>query len=254
MELRPINALILAGSRQGKQDLLAQLANVSHKAVLPILGRPMIDYVVQSLSRVEDIREIAVSIENQSILKNIAPEYIQYLPAALGPSASVINAIHKLGTPLLITTADNPLLKPEWVKFFLNHANLCNCDVAVGIALKEQIQYDVPHTHRTYIKMADGAFSGCNLFLFRTPKALQIAQLWQKIEQYRKKPTHMAYLLGLPIIARYLTKSLTKKAIYKRIYRLTGAKINFIALPWGQAAVDVDKKEDLDLVTSILQK
>lgn len=253
MERESVNALILAGSRQGKQDPLAKHAHVSHKAILPILGRPMIHYVVQTLSKVNLIEKIAVTIEQPSIVKDILPEYIQYLPAALGPSDSVIHAIQELGTPLLVTTADNPLLQPEWVEYFLNEAERTNCDIAVGIALKEQIESDVPNTKRTYINLADGSFSGCNLFLFRTPKAIQVAKLWQKLEQHRKKPLKMGYLLGYQIIFRYLLKCLTRHALQKRIYKLTQANTHFVVMPWGQAAVDVDKPEDLTLVNSLFQ-
>lgn len=253
MERESINALILAGSRQGKQDPLAKQAHVSHKAILPILGRPMIHYVVQALSKVNLIEKIAIVIEQQSIVKDILPEYIEYLPAALGPSDSVIHAIKELSTPLLVTTADNPLLQPEWVEYFLNEAERTKCDIAVGIALKEQIDSDVPSTKRTYINLADGSFSGCNLFLFRTPKAIQVAKLWQKLEKHRKQPLKMGYLLGYQIILRYLLKCLTRQALKKRIYKLTEAKTHFVVMPWGQAAVDVDKPEDLTLVNSLFQ-
>ncbi|CAI3945173.1 MULTISPECIES: nucleotidyltransferase family protein [Commensalibacter] len=253
MKRETVNVLILAGSREGKQDPLAKQAHVSHKAILPILGRPMIHYVVQALSQISQVDKIAVIIENKSIVKDILPEYIHYLPAALGPSDSVIEAIKELGTPLLVTTADNPLLKPEWADFFLKEAERAQCDVAVGVALKEQIEADVPDTKRTYINLADGSFSGCNLFLFRTPQAIQVARLWQKLEQHRKKPIKMGCLLGYPIILRYLLKCLTRNALKKRIYKLTKAKTHFIFMPWGQAAVDVDKPEDLILVNKLIQ-
>ncbi|CAI3949089.1 Molybdopterin-guanine dinucleotide biosynthesis protein A (MobA) (PDB:1E5K) (PUBMED:32239579) [Commensalibacter communis] len=253
MERETVNALILAGSREGQQDPLAKQAHVSHKAILPILGRPMIEYVVQALSKLSNINKIAVTIEQRSIVQDILPEYIQYLPAALGPSDSVIQAIETLGTPLLVTTADNPLLQPEWISHFLKEAELTKCDIAVGIALREQIETDVPNTRRTYIKLADGSFSGCNLFLFRTPQSIQVAKLWQKLEKHRKRPVKMSYLLGYKIILRYLIKCLTRNALKKRIYKLTKAKTHFVVMPWGQASVDVDKPEDLKIVRTLMQ-
>ncbi|MDI2091009.1 nucleotidyltransferase family protein [Commensalibacter oyaizuii] len=252
MERETINALILAGSRKGQQDPLAMHTHVSHKAIIPILGRPMIHYVAQTLSKIVNIEKIAVSIEKPVVVQDILPEYIQYLSAALGPSASVVEAIQTLNTPLLVTTADNPLLQPEWVNYFLAEAEKANCDIAIGIALKEQIERDVPNTKRTYIKLADGAFSGCNIFLFRTPQSIQVAKLWQTLEQHRKQPAKIGYLLGYKIILRYLLRCLTRQVLKKRIYKLTKAKLHFVVMPWGQAAVDVDKPEDLALVTSLI--
>ncbi|MUH05188.1 nucleotidyltransferase family protein [Commensalibacter melissae] len=252
MEREPINALILAGSRQGKQDPLALHAHVSHKAIIPVLGKPMIEYVTETLAKIESINEIAVSIEKFEVVRDILPNFIKYLPTCPGPSASIIQAIQALGTPLLITTADNPLLQPEWVEYFIQEAEASQCDLAVGIALKEQIEKDVPNTKRTYIKLADGSFSGCNIFMFRTPRSIQVTKLWQKLESYRKSPVKMGLLLGYSIILRYILHRLTRKALKKRIFKLTKVKIDFVIIPWGQAAVDVDKPDDLHLVNNLM--
>lgn len=252
MEREAVNALILAGSRQGQQDPLALYAHVSHKAIIPIFGRPMIEYVVKALAKIEIINKIAVSIEQPSIVQTFLPGFIEYLPTASGPSASIIYALQTLGTPLLVTTADNPLIQPEWINYFLKEAESSQCDLAIGIALKEQIKHDVPNTKRTYIKLADGSFSGCNIFYFRTPKSVQVAKLWQKLESYRKKPFKMGYFLGYTVILRYILHRLTRNALKKRIYKLTKVKTHFVLMPWGQAAVDVDKPEDLNLVNSLM--
>ncbi|CAK7192058.1 hypothetical protein COMNV_00241 [Commensalibacter sp. Nvir] len=253
MERNSVNALILAGTRQGEQDFLAKLNHVSHKAIIPILGKPMIDYVVQALSKVSNIENIIVSIEETESVKEMLPDYVKYLPSAYGPSSSIINGIQELSTPLLITTADNPLLKAQWIEYFLREAELHQCDIAVGIALKSQIENDVMGTNRTYIKLADGSFSGCNLFLFRTPQSIRVAQLWQTLERHRKYPAKMGLLLGYEVVLRYFLRCLTRKTLKKRIFRLTQAKIHFIVMPWGQAAVDVDKIDDLVLVNSLIQ-
>lgn len=253
MERDTINALILAGSRQGQQDPLAYYAHVSHKAIIPIFGRPMIEYVVQALAKTEIVETIAVSIEDPSLLQGKLPKYIEYLPTAPGPSSSIILAIQQLGTPLLVTTADNPLIKPEWLNYFIAEAEKAQCDVAIGIALKEQIENDVPNTKRTYINLADGSFSGCNLFLFRTPSAIQLLKFWQKLEQYRKKPIKMGFLLGYKIILLYLLRRLTRTMLSKRIHKLTKVKTHFVLMPWGQASVDVDKIDDLKMVNILME-
>lgn len=252
MERGPINALILAGSRQGQQDPLALHAHVSHKAIIPILGKPMIEYVTETLAKIECIDKIAVSIEKPDSVNDILPNFIKYLPTSPGPSASIIQAIQTLGTPLFVTTADNPLLQPEWVEYFIQEAEASQCDLAVGIALKEQIEKDVPNTKRTYIKLADGSFSGCNIFMFRTPHSIQVAKLWQKLESYRKKPFRMGFHLGYTIILRYILHRLTRNALKRRIFKLTKVKTHFVLMPWGQAAVDVDKPDDLNLVRSLM--
>ncbi|MBB2202975.1 NTP transferase domain-containing protein [Gluconacetobacter tumulisoli] len=246
-----LNVLILAGTRAGTRDPMAQAAGVSHKAILPVAGRPMIARVVDALSAVPRIGRIAVSIEDPDILTGLLDRPVTILPPAQGPSGSVMEAIGTLGTPLLVTTADHALLRPEWIESFLSAAG-DTCDVAAGIAMERDIRRDVPGTKRTMIRLADGAFSGCNLFLFRTPAAIGVVRLWQRLEQERKRPVRMARLLGPGILLRYLVGRLTRQALCARIERLAGASARLVPLPDGRAAVDVDKPADLDLVQSIL--
>jgi len=44
-----VNVIILAGQRKGVIDSLCLNADVSHKALVPINGIPMIDFVIQTL-------------------------------------------------------------------------------------------------------------------------------------------------------------------------------------------------------------
>jgi len=45
-----VSVLILAGQREGVIDPLCAAAGVERKAIIPINGKPMIDYVLDALS------------------------------------------------------------------------------------------------------------------------------------------------------------------------------------------------------------
>ncbi|BCK76618.1 MobA-like NTP transferase protein [Acetobacter aceti NBRC 14818] len=246
-----LTAIVLAGSRAGAADPMAVTAGLSHKALIPIAGKPMITHVLDTLRAVPSIGRILVCIENPAVLDGILPDGVQTMDAAQGPSASVLAAIRDCGTPLLVTTADNPLLRPEWVQFFLDGAE--DADIAVGVASEAAVTRDVPGTRRTFIRLSDIAFSGCNLFLFRTPASARVAMLWRKIEKERKHPLRMGWLLGPCILLRFLLKRLGTKNLLARILKLTGAQGKFVFMPDGRAAVDVDKPADLALVRKLME-
>jgi len=246
-------ALVLAGSRDGAQDPLARLGKVGHKALLPVGGRPMIDRVLSTLEETKGIGPVSVSIEDHAALRRLERPFT-CLPTASGPSGSVALALDALGTPLLITTADHPLLRPSWITAFVQEANQSDCDLAVGVALKATIERDVPHTRRTYIRLRDMTFSGCNLFLMRTPKARAVVTLWQSLERDRKRPLRMARTLGYGILLRALLGRLSSAALVARIAQLTGAKVALIPIDDGRAAVDVDKPQDLELVEMLMAR
>jgi len=211
----------------------------------------MIDRVLETLSITPGLETPHVSIEAPASLDGLQRTF-SCLPTARGPSGSVALAVERLGTPLLITTADHPLLRPEWITSFVDRANETGCDLAVGVAFKSTIERDVPPTRRTYIPLRDMEFSGCNLFLLRSEKAKAVITLWQSLERDRKNPLRMARTLGLGILIRALFRRLTSTTLTARIMALTGAKVSLIPIDDGRAAVDVDKPQDLALVEMLL--
>lgn len=247
-----LSALILAGTRPGVPDPMAQACGVSHKALIPIGGIPMVLRVIHALQATPGIGRIAVCIDNPDVLTGLVPSDIDILPAAPGgPSASVQIGLTQLGTPLLVTTADSALLRPAWITEFLDHASP-EADVSVAVAPQDVVLRDVPGTRRTFIHLSDITFSGCNLFLFRTPASLQIAELWQHVEKNRKHPLRIAMLLGPGILFRALFKKLTRAALCDRVGTLSGTTAELVPLSDGRAAVDVDKPADLELTEKLI--
>ncbi|MDE1172913.1 MAG: NTP transferase domain-containing protein [Parvibaculaceae bacterium] len=249
-----VAALVLAGSRQGPADPMAVAAHVTHKALIPVGGRPMILRVIEALERSPRIGQIAVVIENAAALAPLnLGERVAVLPAADGPSLSVRHALETLGTPLLVTTADHALLEPEWVDYFLAHVP-ADADVAAALAPQAKVMAAVPGTRRTFLRFSDGAFSGCNLFYFSTPKANRAVAFWGRMETERKHPLRMARILGIATLLRYVTRTLSLSGVARHLGRLTNLSVSLVQLPYGLAAVDVDKPADLELVEQVLKR
>ena len=246
-----MTALVLAGTRPGKPDPVAIAGGVSHKALLPIDGVPMVVRVVNALRAVPAIGRIVVCLEDPAVLAGLLPADVLVVPSRPeGPSASVLDGLERFGTPLLVTTADNALLQPQWVEELL-HNCAAQTDIAVGVATQDAIQRSVPQTRRTYIRLTDMVFSGCNLFYFKTPVSARVAELWRTVEKNRKHPLRVAWTLGLGILLRALMGRLSTQALYARIHALTSARAELLPLSDGRAAVDVDKEADIVLAEKL---
>lgn len=236
-------ALILAGSRPGPPDAVAASEGVWHKALVMLSGQPMLSRVVAAL-REAGIARIAVSATDPQVMDLARQLGCEVLLAAGGPSASVALGLEKLGAPLLVTTGDHALLRPEWVTDFLNDAPL-HCDVAVLLARREVIETAMPETRRTYLRFADGHWSGCNLFLLASDRASAAIEVWKTVEADRKRPWRIAARLGLGMLARYALGRLTLAAAIGGLGRRIGITACLVAARDGLAAVDVDKPQDL---------
>ena len=199
-----LTALVLAGSRPGG-DPLASHAGVSHKALIEIGGRTMIERVVAALASVPRVQKITIAIERPEVLAALpglrAPQCrkpVTTMPAAATPSASVAAALAREGTPLLVTTADHAMLEAQWLDEFLA-ACPQEADAVAALARKSAVLASAPGTQRTYLRFADGEFSGCNLFCFQHPGAGRVVHLWRELEAHRKSPLAMMRRLGTPM-------------------------------------------------------
>ncbi|MDB6000267.1 MAG: hypothetical protein JWP52_1966, partial [Rhizobacter sp.] len=242
-----LTALVLAGTRAGG-DPLAAHAGVSHKALIEVGGLTMIERVVAALAAAPEVARIIVAIERPELLADLpglrAPACTKPLTTMgteAGPSATVAAALAREGTPLLVTTADHALLQARWVHEFLA-ACPAQADVAAALAGRNAVQAAAPHTRRTWLRFADGDFSGCNLFLLSRPAALGAVEFWRELERVRKEPLRMMKRLGWTFALRYRLGWLTSSAAAARLGTLAGgARLAFVEMSDGRAAIDVDK-------------
>ncbi|MFZ3483163.1 nucleotidyltransferase family protein [Sphingomonas sp. 3-13AW] len=239
------HALILAGSRGGA-DPVADYAGVPAKALITIGTSTMLARVVEAL-RAAGAARIGVSVSDPAVAEHAATLGVEVLTAEAGPSASARSGLAALGTPLLVTTADHALLEPEWITAFLE-ATPAGADVTALLARRDVIEAAVPDTQRTYLRFADGSWSGCNLFYLATAKANAALDLWSQVEADRKRPWRIVRRLGTGTLLRYLMGWLTLDQALTRLGAAAGISARAVASPFGLAAVDVDKPADLDLV------
>lgn len=241
--------LILAGSR-GAEDPVAQAAGVSHKAFASIAGRPMISHVLAALKSADDINKIAVSIEKNA---PPLPKGLTRLDAASSPASSVLKASDTLKCPLLITTADNPLLSNETLTSFLDEAMKSDADILAGVSTRDVVEKSERTGRRTYLKFSDHHVSGCNLFAVRTPKGLNAIHFWKSLENVRKSPWKMAQAIGPLSLLQYVFGLLRSGAAIEFISKKTQCRGALIFLDDPLAAHDVDKVEDLAFAEECLK-
>ena len=174
---RPFTALVLAG-RRGDEDPIARHCRVAHKCLALAAGLPMLVRVVDALAASANVRRIFIVLEDRALLDSVRAAQIWQrehvcaaLAAAESPSVSVLRALDEIpaSLPMLVTTADHPLLTPEIVDYFCAAARATSADVVAGLTAAEVIRAAYPETQRTYLRFRDGPYSGANLFALLTP-------------------------------------------------------------------------------------
>lgn len=243
-------ALVLAGSRGGEVDPAAVYAGVGHKGLIVLQGQTLLARVLSAIEAA-GAEKVGVSANDAAIKAALAGAKVEVLPPSAGPSQSVADGASRLGFPLVVTTVDHALLKPEWITQFLADTPEW-ADVAVLLASEDRVRAAAPQTKRTYLKFRDGRYSGCNLFLLRNENALNVIAVWRKVEALRKQPWKIAAMLGPGFLLRYALGLLTLDETVLRLGKLADVKAAAVRAQDGLAAVDVDKPSDLDLVRELV--
>ncbi|MBW2540743.1 MAG: nucleotidyltransferase family protein [Deltaproteobacteria bacterium] len=254
------NSLVLAG-RRDSENPFAQLQGDTHRALLDVVGVPMLLRVVRSLRASKSVDRIQVSIDDPDAFEAVAE--LRELEARgelschaslPSPSRSVRDALTDgwLGDRVFVTTADHALLTPEIVDHFAACADASDADLVVGVVAESALRAAYPATTRTYLRFRDGGYSGANLFAFRSQRALRAAEFWVKAESFRKQPWKLARAFGPTTLLLFALRRLSLDEALERASRAIGCRIRAVSLPYAEAAIDVDRPSDLDLVSQIL--
>lgn len=243
-----MKVLILAGERPGG-DPLAIAENVANKTQIVIAGEPMLTHVLRAVGQLRPTPQLFIS----GAAGAAAGPHITRIETAQTPCSSVMNALAQTGYPVLVTTADHPLLTPAILDEFLQKANSLAGDVCVGLVPLTLIEQHYPSNRRTKLKFSDGSVSGANLFLLRNTRAMGLLEFWRSMEANRKSPWRMLRVLGLGMLLRYATGRLSFAQLVAHLSVRTGCGIAPVMLSNPHAAIDVDKPSDLALVRMIME-
>lgn len=250
-------AIILAGQRPGIDPLAAHFGQ-SWKALVPIAGEAMLTRVVRTLDAVPEIGKILVLGQDPAVL---APALAgagkaHVLASGTGISTSILAhaGADYAPWPVLVTTADHPLLTPAMVQTFLAQAGRAGADVSVAMVEKQVMLADYPDTRRTWLRFRDGHWSGANLFALQTQRAQAALTLWSAAEQDRKKAWKLFLHFGPMLALRALTRTIGLAEALVRAGQRLGLSARLIAMPMAEAAIDVDKPADHALAEAILAR
>lgn len=247
-------ALVLAGERAGG-DPLAHVLGVKRKALIRLGDATLVEHVVGAL-RASGATEIAINGLDAGDLAGLPSlAGVESLAAAASPAASVVAALERPdAVPLLVTTADHPLLLPATIASFRDAARASGADVAVGVVDATVVRARFPETRRTYVRFRGRSLTGANLYAFSSPAAARVALAWCEIERDRKRPWRMVRRLGVATLLRFLLGRLTPEDAVAQASARFGARIALVWLADATAAVDVDKLEDLELAREIVSR
>lgn len=252
-------AILLAGQRPGP-DPLARFFNQRYKALIPVHGATMLERVAKCLLRVPQIGRVIILAQQPELLIRESGNRLGADPRVLGfvshaGIAESIGAVLRSPScrwPVLVTTADHALLTPEIVEEFLAGAE--EGDLSIGAVERETVLRRYPETARTWLKFADGAYSGANLFALRNERVASALELWRNAERDRKQAFRLFWHFGPLLALRAILRLIGFRDAIAQAGQRLGVDARLVELSAPEAAIDVDKLSDYSLVSDILAR
>jgi len=248
----PWTALLLAGSRPGR-DLMAEQFGVAVKALIPVAGAPMVARVARVLLAVPEIGRVRVI--GPAALDTVLPKDARLLrheaDGSIAQCLRQVLAEQAPPLPLVVTTADHPLLSAETLRDFLQGAR--TADLSVAGVERADVLRRFGDTRRTWLRFRGGAYTGANLFAVTSRRALPAIEMWARVEQQRKSGLKLVRALGPGFLLAAAFRLLTAEGALRRAGARLGLDARAVILRDPLAAVDVDSAADHALVSAVLE-
>ena len=249
--MNKVDAVILAGAPAGPE--MAPEGGLNSRAMVRVGEKTMLQWVVDALTASASVgRIVAVGeVTADGLDRVIEPADDLVTNITLG--------LDELGADdtVLIVCSDIPLLTAKAVDDFVGRAGPLNVDMAYPILPKSHCEKRYPDLKRTYLKTADGVFTGGNIFLLRPGFVSDNYQTIANVYAARKRVFKLARMIGMGVLLRVIVAqvmpcAVTVAALERAASRMLGAKVAAVVSAYPEIGEDVDKPADLEVVRRII--
>jgi GTP:adenosylcobinamide-phosphate guanylyltransferase len=244
-----VDAVVLAGGDGAVID-----PSCRFKGLLPVAGRPMVEWVVEALNAAETVDEVAVvvpSAEGLDAWADRAPKIV------VSDSSFVDNIIAGVGAfrsdrPVLLATGDIPALTPEAVDDFVRRSLETGAHVTYPIIREADLATEFPGSKRTFVRIAEGRVTGGNLMLIDPTFVERNRGVGDRIFATRKNPIAMARVIGFRFVVRLVLGRLTVEEVEKKLGQIIGGRGAAVFTNHASIGADVDKPIDVVVAERVL--
>jgi CTP:molybdopterin cytidylyltransferase MocA len=242
IEPGPTVAVLLAGGPAS--DPIARRYGVPTKAHLPWQGGTLAQGVVSALRASGAVDRIVYVGNPPDGVGDLDAD----LPAGdrLGDSLALGLGAAQTFHPgrLLLVTADLPWLTGGDIARFV--ATAPRAGLVYSVVRRAAVEERFPGQRRTYVRLAEGSFTGGNLLLLAPETVPTLLPFVERVARGRKNPLLLSTLFGPAVIWGLLRGSLRIAALEARVSALLGSEARALVSDDAALAADFDRLEDLE--------
>lgn len=244
-----VDVVVLAGGDGAVIDPACRF-----KGLLPICGRPMIEWVVDALRAAEMVEGVAVVVPTAEDLGRWVDKVDKLVVSNRDFMDNVLAGVQsfRVDRPVLVTTGDLPLLTAGAVDGFVRASASTSADFTYPLIPRVEMERAFPGGERTYVRLASGEATGGNMMLVNPVLVQRNRDIGQRMFDARKSPVTMARLVGFRVMVKFLAGRLEPAEVAGVLERVLGGSAAAIVVEHASIGMDVDKAADVLLAERML--
>lgn len=251
-----MDAIVLAGGKS-TDDPLSALTNGGLKSMLPIAGKPMVQWVLDAISGAKSIDTVVLmGIEDASLLQCSKPLIPMpdegSLIGNIQRGSQKLDEIHPNETHVVSFSADIPAITPAIIDHLVSIYQKAEYDIYYGVVERAVMEKRYPGSKRTYIKVKKDEVCGGDLNSFSKRAVLQPDALWKELIKARKNPLKQAAMIGIDSLLLLVLGLLDIDQVADRVCKRMGITGKAVRIPFAEVGMDVDKPFQFEIVQADL--
>ncbi len=252
-----MNAIVTAGGEVEPNQPLYEAAHGGLKSMLRIGGKPMVQWVLDALSKAGDIdRVIVIGLPLETDLECAHP--LKLLPdngdlmKNIRAASNDILTTNPTETHAILASSDIPALRGEIVDWLVCQAKSLDQDIYFTFIEKKMMEATFPGVKFNSVHLKDKQLCSGHLHCFRLRSAVEDSPLWKRVTTSRKSPLHQASLLGYDTMFFLMLRQLTLENAEAMVRKRLGVQGQAILCPYPEVGFDIEKAQHLEVINEYL--
>lgn len=255
-----VDALITAGGTPQPGDPLYVYTQGQPKALLPLAGQPMVQWILDALGGAQTIRRVVVVglAEDAAPLTCLKP--LAFLPNHGSMFANIVTGTQwAVGqdastSHVLVVSSDIPTITSAIVNWNVETSLQTDHDGYYSVISRENMERRFPGSKRSYFRFKEGLYTAGDMNLFATRVIKHIPPQVQALTETRKDILKQAGIIGYGFLLRFVLGQVTVADAVRSISHRLGITGRALICPYAEAGMDVDKPAQYELIKRDLEK
>ncbi|RCK75552.1 MAG: hypothetical protein ANABAC_0843 [Anaerolineae bacterium] len=250
-------AIVMAGGIPQEGEPLYPLSQGKQKALLPIAGKPMIEWVLEALEEASKISHVVVvGLSPDEIYPT--SKVVAWIPNQEDMLANILEGMNKvmeiepIAHHVVLVSSDIPAIQGEMVDWLVETTMQTDEDVYYTVIERHVMEAKYPLSRRSYTRLKDIEVCGGDMNVIRAKMATQNQEMWKKIIAARKNVFKQAALIGLDTLLLLLVRQITLDQAVQTVASRMKISGRAIVCPYAEVGMDIDKPHQFQIVEADL--